>query len=407
MKTLVAHDRPEVAQTIKAILEELLPGENVITIVEDGVASREALRSTLYDFVILDLTLPYIKSKSSADYTVAENLLVELFEGETLNVPGDLIGVTKDKVALEKIDTRIGAHLLAIIEETEGEDWLARLKDRISFARKAARSRLLSIYQQHDYDVAIITALDEESAPYADIFELSELSRWPGAKEFLFTDMQGSIRRGVIFSVGRAGQASAASASQALLTQFRPSLFLMSGFCGGFSTKTQAGDVIIAESVFDWDSGKWKGEGENAKFFPRPEPINIRDTKAHHVARALVQSKLSNSDAVIGKASALSSGEISNVSFKLGPIASGSAVVSNTAIISRIEQLNDKMLGVDMEAYAFFYACTSTRVIKPSYLFIKAVADFCDIAKDDRLHSACCFLSASVVAEILSKRWQF
>jgi nucleoside phosphorylase len=407
MKTLIAHDRAEVAEVIKAALGKLEIGESEVQIAEDGVHTRELLRSTLFDLVVLDLTLPHIKGKSQPDYTIVENLLIELFDGDSLNVPGDLIGVTKDKAALDRIDTRIGAHLLAIIEEGATLEWVDRLSDRISFAKKASRSRLLSINQQHDYDVAILTALDPECAPYSDLLELRDLAHYAGAKEFLFQDRLNEIRRGVILSVGRSGQASAASAAQALLTQFRPSLFLMSGFCGGFTGKTEEGDILIAESVFDWDTGKWKGKGEDATFVPRPEPINIRDTKAHHVARQLLQSRLHNHDTVVGKVSELSAGQIKSINFKLGPVASGSAVVSHPAIIKRIEQLNDRMLGVDMEAYGFYYAASSTHVVKPSFLFVKSVADFCDAEKHDRHHDACCYLSANVVLEIIAKRWPF
>jgi len=60
-----------------------------------------------------------------------------------------------------------------------------------------------------------------------------------------------------------------------------------------------------------------------------------------------------------------------------------------------------------MEAYGFYYAAYSTRVVKPSFLFIKSVADFCDATKDDRLHSACCYLAACAVNEIVRKRWEF
>ena len=80
MKTLIAHDRAEVAEVIKAALGKLEIGESEVQIAEAGVHTRELLRSTLFDLVVLDLTLPHIKGKSQPDYTIVENLLIELFD---------------------------------------------------------------------------------------------------------------------------------------------------------------------------------------------------------------------------------------------------------------------------------------------------------------------------------------
>ena len=61
-----------------------------------------------------------------------------------------------------------------------------------------------------------------------------------------------------------------------------------------------------------------------------------------------------------------------------------------------------------MEAYGFAYAASRTPVVKPEFLVIKAVSDFCDLAKDDKDHVACCvYLSAKVVEEIVRTRWIF
>jgi nucleoside phosphorylase len=215
------------------------------------------------------------------------------------------------------------------------------------------------------------------------------------------------MRRGIAYSIGKAGQASATSATQAIITQFRPALCIMSGFCGGFASKTKTGDVIFAESVVDWDSGKWLGTGEEAKFVPRPEPINIRDTKVHRAVRDMIQVQMSRHIDVLARVAHFSQNRISQISFQLGPMASGSAVVTDPIIINRIQDLNENILGVDMEAFGFCYAASTTPVIKPEFLVVKAVADFCDAHKAEKDQAACSYLSANVVQELISRRWSF
>jgi len=408
MKVLVVHDRPDVTKELIDLLVSLKVERHMIDIAEDGVSVRSALQQKIYDLAIFDLTIPHIKGRFAADYSTAEQIFHELFYTESMNVPGDLIGLTKEADALGHINASIGPHLMAVVEETNDDRWKTLLKDRIEYATKSVRTRQRSINSRYDYDALVVTALDKEFAPYREIFELKEVPHTPGAYEFLFRDLKGQHRRGVSYSIGRAGQSAAASHTQALVSQFRPRLALMSGFCGGIKEKkVTIGQIIIAESIFDWDYGKWKGEGDKAVFVARPEPITIRDTKAHRLARRIVDEGLTDQLQVAERARVLSGDKINAVKLSLAPIASGSAVVADEEVIPRISSLNEDICGVDMEAYGFSFATTKTPVVKPEFIWVKTVADFCDRHKADTDHAACCYLSAMVVREILLKRWDF
>lgn len=407
MKILIVHDRAEVATRIGELVKEVCLGHYETRIAADGVSARCALQEEMFDLAILDLTLPHIAGVSSTDYSVAEELIQELVHVDTLNAPGDIIGITKDPDALNRIDTQIGSHLMAIVKEDESGIWERQIKDRVAYTQRSARARQRSFNRHFDFDLAIITALDRELTPYNELFEFVDAKEYPGVKEFLFKDVEDKVRKGVAFAIGRAGQASAAASTQALITQFRPSLVLMTGFCGGFAAKAEIGDILIAESVFDWDCGKWLGEGNTAKFAPRPEPIVMRDTAAHQVARAVVQDQVTILGSLTGHASQLSGGRITQPRIKLGPIASGSAVVAEASVIARIQGLNEAFLGVDMEAYGFLYAATRTPVRKPECLHIKAVSDHADRAKNDQDQVACSYLSAKIAEDIVRRRWRF
>ena len=407
VKVLVVHDRAEVGDSIKAILTGLGVGVEDIRYAEDGNTARKELQSDLFDLVVIDLTLPHMAGRTETTYAIVEELLLELFEGEGLNVPGDLIGITKDPKALENIDTQIGPHLMAIVEEDEDGLWRDRLADRIRYAMRASQSRQRSANQHFVYDAAIITALDKELLPYREIFELTPHPYAPGVQTFLFQDVKGTIRKGVSFAVGRAGQASSASATQALLTQFRPKLIVMSGFCGGLAGKTKIGRILIGDRVVDWDFGKWTGAGNEAVFVARPDPIGIRDLPIHLMLRGLEGSRLKAHNDIVVQASALSDGRITEVDMKLVPMASGSSLVADSAIIPKIQGLNEDIVGVDMEAYGFYYAAKHAPVIRPQFVVIKTVSDYCDRAKDKKDQAACSYLSAKVVEEIFLHRWEF
>ena len=407
MKVLVVHDRTSVRTKISKVLIDLNVSPDSISVAEDSVQAKQALQQQLFDLVILDLTLPHLAGHSEAKYETAEELLLEIFEGHGLNVPGDLIGITKEKNALESVDTKIGPHLMAVIHETDTSQWTAQLRDRVRYIQKATNSRLRSLGQNYDYDAAIITALDIEMEPYHSLFALSKHPHLQGGYEFLFNCKDSQVRTGLAFSIGQAGQVSAASATQAILTQFRPEVVALSGICGGFEKKTELGDIILFQSVYDWDSGKWDGSEENAEFAPRPEPINFRNTPMDEIVRDIKRSGLEDEEKILGNANALSNGLVTKVGVKLGAMASGSSVVADKRMIPKIKQINEKILGVEMEAYGFAFAARNTPVKTPNLLIVKAVSDYCDEEKEDSYQSACCFLSASAIEQVLRRRWSF
>lgn len=406
MKILVVHDREDVAKEIHDIVSATIPDANIST-VEDGSTARSRLADTLFDLAIIDLTIPYVTGRTKVAYSVAEELLIELFEGDTLIAPGDVLGITKDEEALAVVNTDIGPHLMSIVHEDVDGQWRNRLADRVKYSTKTRNARIRSLLSHHDVDLAILTALDKERAPYEDIFELVKADNLPGFETFIFEDKDGNIRRGVLKSIGRAGQVSASSEMQSLLTQFRPELCIMSGFCGGLSAKVDIGDVLIAESIFDWDFGKWEGKGDKAVFVPRPEPIVFRDKPAHRIARELVARPPADGPMIAEKARILSDGRITGLKLRHIPFASGSAVVAHSSMLPRIKDLNENIGGVDMEAYGFAYAAAHTPVAPPEVLVIKAVADFCDVEKDDKDHEACSLLSARIAEHVALNLWEF
>ena len=404
MNILVIHDRDEIRKKIVELCCSTLDGDCSIVEACDYISARDVLANSIFDLAIIDLTLPHVKGKFTPNYDTSYGLIMEIMESSTVCAPGDFIGVTRDAAAATSIGGNIGPHLMGIIEETEDGNWKQQLEDRVNYVRRSRQSRQLSLNSHYDYDACIITALDVELHPYRDIFEISEDRFFPGAYKFVYTDRSGEIKRGIVCSIGRAGPAGAASKTQALLIWYRPRLLLMSGFCGGIKKELRLGDIAIFETVFDWDYGKWVYRWfSGTSFYPRPDPIGIRDLRIHGLARRIAADGIPEFQKAIERAIQLSPNMPSSAAFRLVPAASGSAVVTNPRIVKRIKGLNEAIGAIDMESYGVYLAARMSPGPRPEYLVVKAVSDYCDIKKNDDLQAGCSLLLAEVISYILKE----
>ena len=405
MNVLVVHDREEIGEQIVEIVKEQCRFV-AVELVLDASTARNRLASTFYDLLILDLTIPHV-NPGNASLEIAEGLLEELVASGMLMVPGSVLGITQDEFALDAIQNNIGPHLMAVVSEDVDGMWRKHLGDRIQYAFRSSASKTRSLLTKYDFDLLIVTALDKEVAPYRKLFDLKPYPPIPGVQQFVFTDRDGIPRRGASYAIGRAGQPSAASETQGLLSQLRPRLAMMTGFCGGGPGKTKLGQILFAESSLDWDYGKWKPFKQVAKLYSRPEPVGIRNSAIHRIGRQIVEEGISDPEPLQTGLAYLSKSEITEVLFDLTPFASGSAVIGDANVLTSIKSLNDSVGGVDMESFGFYYACRYALAAKPEFICIKAVADECGPDKDDRLHQACSFASASVAKSICTIYWDF
>lgn len=406
MNILIIHDRPEAGGEIQGIVAGICQ-DSTVELVTDASSGRERLSANFYDLLILDLTIPVVSNKEAVGFHVAEGLLEELVGSPTLLPPGNVVGITRDEDALYNIQNNIGQHLMAIIAEDADGRWRQQLSDRVRYVLNSTGARSRALLTNHGLDLLIITALDQELSPYHEFFGVQDYPAIPGLSEFAFSDKDGNGRRGACFAIGRAGQPSAASETQGLLCNLRPRLAIMTGFCGGVPGKAQLGDILFAELALDWDYGKWKPSEETAKLYPRPEPVVIRNSRTHRIARKLILEGLPDVRTLNANMALLSKGEIVEPVMRLSPFASGSAVIGDETLLDGIRGLNENIGGVDMESYGFYFACNHAHAAAPEFICIKAVADACGTQKDDRLHAACSFGSAYVAKVLATLLWDF
>jgi nucleoside phosphorylase len=408
VRVLVIHDRAEVATVIVELIRQVAPQCPIVDVAGNVVAARDLLQGRWYDLAIIDLTLPIMKGLAETRIEHAAALLEEMFAGDDLRTPGDVIGISRDAVAVAGIRSSIGEHVLALVEEDPDGLWRARLEEKVRYVRNTRRGRLLAARTSYDFDVAIITALDKEAQPYRELLELTPCGEFPGGEEFSFQGLDGYAKRGVLVRVGKSGQAPAASVSQAVISQLRPRLVMMTGFCGGVEERVALGDVAVFASAASWDYGKWvEGADEVPLFKARPDPLNMSVRGIAENLRFLIGrpyrfnvETLDLFRRLVGEAAP----EPKVVSVAAG---SGVSVVTSEQILSRIVDLNENIHAVDMESYGFYYACLNTTVIRPDFVCIKGVADHCNGKKDSKWHAGCSLLSASLALDVVRGYYDF
>lgn len=410
MKFLVIHDRTEVADEIVAVIDGIFGTAAQTHRAKDMIEAREQLIDNYYDLAIVDLTLPFRHGKTEASLDTAELLLAEIFEAGDLRAPADVLGISLTPEVLSSIRTTIGEHLMGCLHEDPQDRWKADLQAKLRYTASARRHRRLVANSSYDYDVLIVTALDKEAKPYSDLFRPRPSDEFPKAMEFDFRCVAGSLRRGVLFSIGEAGQAACASATQALLSHFRPKLALMTGFCGGKGDRVSFGDAVAFKSSAAWDFGKWEErntpEGKRTVFLPRPGALPIPIGKAKDAVRQLEGTYIADEE-TIAKAHTLSGARVTGWKFRRAVAGSGSAVVTSSEKLAEITDHDEDIWAVDMESYGFYHACLNTPVLSPDFLCLKSVADHCNGEKNSVYHAACSLISASIARLLITKHYDF
>ena len=411
MKILIVHDRRDVSKEMEALAYAHC--SNTIVHLSDNVLSaRDLLRENLYDLAIVDLTLPIDQDNPDTSLEHADLLLKEIFERRAILKPADILGISIEPEVIALVKSTIGQHLMACIEEDVGGLWRTALTQKLQYIELARAGRQRVINASYDYDVVILTALDKEARPYRDMFELQKVDEFPNAEAFTFACKKGTMRRGILFSAEKSGQARAASAAQSLLMYFRPRLALMTGFCGGVKERTDFGDLLIFRSSYAWDYGKWvevKGDdGQSRSIFkPRPSPLNVIDDGVIENVRAMLRDDYKPPLALVGKIAEMTEGKLSKWSTETTATASGSAVVTSLDIVAQIQDLDENIWGIEMESYAFYLACITTPVIKPDFVCLKSVADHCNGEKNSKMHGPCSLISADFARELITAQYVF
>lgn len=246
---------------------------------------------------------------------------------------------------------------------------------------------------EHEVDLAVVTALTSEMAAFQRGWE------WESEEPL---DDAAFIRRGRFQSKGRTfsvvaatsprmGMVPAATLVTKLIQRFRPRIVTMPGICAGVAGKVELGDVVMADTAWDYQSGKHVTTSENLPdflidphFIPADEMLGAKWDQLVQDDR-LAMEVAKNWPAEKRKPPAL----------HRAPVATGSAVLADAHIAKGILRQQRKALGVEMEIYGVYYAVEAASRPRPLVCAFKGVCDFADAHKEDTAQPFAAYASAS------------
>ena len=82
---------------------------------------------------------------------------------------------------------------------------------------------------------------------------------------------------------------------------------------------------------------------------------------------------------------------------RIGPIASGAAVLADPEVASSVIDQHRKLLGIEMESYGVMLAAQESSLPVPKAFSLKSVSDFGEPDKNDDHHQYACYTSATAL----------
>jgi nucleoside phosphorylase len=85
-----------------------------------------------------------------------------------------------------------------------------------------------------------------------------------------------------------------------------------------------------------------------------------------------------------------------------GPLACGSSVVANRAVVEKqVLSLFPKTVGLDMESYSVAFTCQNCKEPRPTPILVKSICDFADSEKSDQYQKFAAYTSAGYTKYLL------
>jgi nucleoside phosphorylase/CheY-like chemotaxis protein len=401
IQILIADDNPAKLSNIKRIIFDLnIPA----SFVDEALCAKDAksfLYSKFYDLVILDLVLP----NEIGDDALAKNgsmLLSDIHSSPMVKAPMYVIGLTQYDDLMSKYNEEFKSRLWHLIYYKADETlWEEQIKNIIFHLVRTRERFLQNNLKKSEYDVAIITAL--ATPEFEAVYRLLNV-KWEkvtidqDVTHYYKGIFEGNGKRISVIAAcaDQMGMTAASHLTTKIILYFRPKYIIMTGIMAGIKDRNLGfGDIVVAEQSWDYGSGKMldvidSNEVENINFEPDTRPIQLSPE-----LKAKISSFLLLNTALISQIQNEWQGESPKTPLKavVGPVGSGSYVISSEKTLERIKETQRKLQGVEMEIYGLYYAADHSDP-KAMAIAIKAVTDYGDGMKNDKFQKYAAFTSA-------------
>lgn len=399
LTVLIVDDAAPKRERVTEVFREAL-GETNVTIDSARTTSEAAskLEATQYDLLVLDINLP-LRRDSQPVRDGGLRLLKQLQQGgPRLKLPEHIIGLTEYPELYSDFARDFATHNWQVVQYAAESPWAEILTNKAIYISEHHRRR--KGMSDTRSDIAIITAL--KPVELEAVLQLpGNWSELPLAGDNTVYHIGTFRRESKSLSVVAAaaigmGMPAAACLSMKLIQHFRPRYLIMAGIAAGVGTKV--GDILVADEVWDYGSGKLKTDTASGSgvFSPAPAYIPLDATIKERVDLFNLRRK-SILDDIRRRWQAAPPEH--TLSLHVGPVASGSAVIENKAAVESVVVHNRKLIGLEMETYGVFLASRLCVEPRPIAISAKSVCDFGVPPKTDEYQRYAAFTSATFVYE--------
>ncbi|KAF2989832.1 hypothetical protein MJC1_03178 [Methylocystis sp. MJC1] len=402
VKVLIVEDD---AEKLRRVCQCLLavPGIAIETMEDarDVVSAKRLLREKQYDLLVLDISLPERADQAPA-HSSGISLLSEMLERDIYAVPKHIIGLTAYEDARELALPSFERDVLQLVfydpASREWEEKLHRIAKRV--VQSESNPVSTPDYQTH---LCILTAL---ATP-----ELEAVLRLPWAWKPLILPndpsvyQEGSFGRDnqsfkvIAASAPRMGMAASAVLATKMAMTFRPRYLAMVGIAAGVAGECELGDILVADPGWDYESGKRTIRNRKPVFAAQPHQVSLDPFLRGKLG------KMAQDRAILDEIRRGWYGfdPKTILSMRLGPVASGAAVIEDPSIVDGIKFQNRKTIGVEMETYGVLIAADECPQPQPTCFSMKSVCDYADPHKNNEFQKYAAYTSATALKEFAER----
>ena len=381
IKILIMDDDMNKVIRIKSVLTGMcMVNADNIEVARSLNSGRQKLSKNFYDLLILDLVLP-VDDDDPIEPGKSEDFINELYRIGRFKKPIYVIGLSQyeEKVVAntEKYENKLWK---LIHYDLQKDDWEQILQNAVEAIVSTKEQLLTSIQNKNQYDVGVICALSEEfeQMKNASGLEWRKVTVEGISNDFFAADLRTELGHTLKIIAGRnnmPGMQAASVMASCMFSLFNIESLFMTGICAGFkkgeNDPVDFGDIFIAESEYDYGSGKLCESKDGIFFKKNPKmlecdfdlkgKINTFMEEKHPenlILRALDAKNLNLMN------------KIPSIHFKTG--ACGSYVVADKGFMNNLLAENQKLRGLDMEGYGLYLA---GHMLNKNCVLVKGIAD--------------------------------
>ncbi|WP_333317464.1 phosphorylase family protein [Microcoleus sp. D3_18a_C4] len=254
--------------------------------------------------------------------------------------------------------------------------------------------------QDNVADVVIVTALEKERDAvlrYLDSPEKVSSKNRTVHKAYLQHENSETGYQVVVLCLGAMGNVQSAIAVTQAIDIWNPAAIVLTGIMGGVEhSERSLGDLIVAEQIVSYESGKVKDTGTETRF-----QVQLPTYKMIEKARHFPDEKWVRDRRTIPRPDGQSGRGIPQVHFEV--VASGEKVIADTITVPKLQSYWNKLAGVEMEGFGTALAVYQADSA-PAMLMVKGICDWANPNKNNEWQVYAADVAAAYVVNFLKSK---